>query len=68
MPTSDPTPDLRPRLSELAGGDIRNIVLSAAYDAIIADQPIGMRHLAVATVGEYRKLGRRVPEHGFIPA
>ena len=53
---------------ELAGGDIRNIVLSAAYDAISADQPIGMRHLAVATVGEYRKLGRRVPEHGFLPA
>jgi len=53
---------------ELAGGDIRNIVLSAAYDAISAEQPIGMRHLAVATVGEYRKLGRRVPEHGFLPA
>jgi AAA+ superfamily predicted ATPase len=53
---------------ELAGGDIRNIVLSAAYDAISVDEPIGMRHLAVATVGEYRKLGRRVPEHGFLPA
>jgi AAA+ superfamily predicted ATPase len=53
---------------ELAGGDIRNIVLSAAYDAISADQPIGMRHLALATVGEYRKLGRRVPEHAFLPA
>ena len=54
--------------AELTGGDIRNIVLSAAYDAISAEQPIGMRHLAVATVGEYRKLGRRVPEHGFLPA
>jgi AAA+ superfamily predicted ATPase len=53
---------------ELAGGDIRNIVLSAAYDAISADHPVGMRHLAVATVGEYRKLGRRVPEHAFLPA
>ncbi|MBV9821468.1 MAG: ATP-binding protein, partial [Actinobacteria bacterium] len=53
---------------ELAGGDIRNIVLSAAYEAISADQPVGMRHLAVATVGEYHKLGRRVPEHAFLPA
>ena len=52
---------------ELAGGDIRNIVLSAAYDAISDDQPIGMRHVAAATVGEYRKLGRRVPEHAFLP-
>ncbi|HST48346.1 ATP-binding protein [Jatrophihabitans sp.] len=53
---------------ELSGGDIRNIVLSAAYDAISADQLVGMRHLAVATVGEYHKLGRRVPEHAFLPA
>ncbi len=53
---------------ELAGGDIRNIVLSAAYDAISADQLVGMRHLAIATVGEYHKLGRRVPEHAFLPA
>ncbi|MFL6162089.1 MAG: ATP-binding protein [Jatrophihabitantaceae bacterium] len=53
---------------ELAGGDIRNIVLAAAYDAISAEQPIGMRHLAAATVGEYHKLGRRVPEHRFLPS
>ncbi|HEU5268933.1 MAG TPA: ATP-binding protein [Jatrophihabitans sp.] len=52
---------------ELAGGDIRNIVLAAAYDAISADQPVGMRHLAAAAVAEYRKLGRRVPEHRFLP-
>ncbi|HTZ43952.1 MAG TPA: ATP-binding protein [Jatrophihabitans sp.] len=50
---------------ELAGGDIRNIVLAAAYEGISADQPIGMRHLAAAAVAEYHKLGRRVPEHGF---
>ena len=52
---------------ELAGGDIRNIVLAAAYDATSAEQPIGMRHLAAAAVAEYRKLGRRVPEHRFLP-
>jgi predicted nucleic acid-binding protein len=50
---------------ELAGGDIRNIVLAAAYDAASSDQPVGMRHLADATVREYRKLGRVVPENGF---
>jgi predicted nucleic acid-binding protein len=52
---------------DLAGGDIRNIVLAAAYDALSTEQPIGMRHLAAAAVAEYRKLGRRVPEHGFLP-
>jgi predicted nucleic acid-binding protein len=52
---------------ELAGGDIRNIVLAAAYDATSAGEPVGMRHLAAAAVSEYRKLGRRVPEHRFLP-
>ncbi|MCW2540396.1 MAG: ATP-binding protein [Frankiales bacterium] len=51
---------------ELAGGDIRNIVLSAAYDAVSDGQPIGMRHIVAATIGEYRKLGRRIPEGGFV--
>jgi hypothetical protein len=46
---------------ELAGGDIRNIVLGAAYDAISAGQTVGMRHLRAATVREFRKLSRRVP-------
>jgi predicted nucleic acid-binding protein len=53
--------------AELAGGDIRNIVLAAAYDAASADVPVGMRHVAEATVREYRKLGRVVPDKGFIP-
>jgi predicted nucleic acid-binding protein len=52
---------------ELAGGDIRNIVLAAAYDATSAGEPVGMRHLAAAAVSEYRKLGRRIPEHRFLP-
>jgi predicted nucleic acid-binding protein len=50
---------------ELAGGDIRNIVLGAAYDAASADQAVGMRHVTASTVREYRKLGRVVPDHGF---
>jgi SpoVK/Ycf46/Vps4 family AAA+-type ATPase len=52
---------------ELAGGDIRNIVLAAAYDATGAGEPVGMRHLAASAVAEYKKLGRRVPEHRFLP-
>jgi hypothetical protein len=50
---------------EVTGGDIRNIVLAAAYDATGAGEPVGMRHVAAATVREYRKLGRVVPEHAF---
>lgn len=46
---------------ELAGGDIRNIVLTATYDAVCADEPLGMRHLHAATARELTKLGRRLP-------
>lgn len=52
---------------ELAGGDIRNIVLAAAYDAVAAGELVGMRHVLAATVAEHHKLGRRVPEHAFVP-
>lgn len=51
---------------ELAGGDIRNIVLSTAYAAVAAGEAVGMRHLAVAIVREYAKLGRRVPDRQFL--
>jgi hypothetical protein len=51
--------------AELAGGDIRNIVLAAAYDAASAGEPVGMRHVVAATLREYRKLGRVLPEHAF---
>jgi SpoVK/Ycf46/Vps4 family AAA+-type ATPase len=50
---------------ELTGGDIRNIVLAAAYDAISAGETVGMRHVVDATVREYRKLGKVVPSHAF---
>ena len=53
------------RTAELAGGDIRNIVLSAAYEAAGEGTPVGNRHLAGAAVREYHKLGRMVPEHAF---
>ena len=44
---------------ELAGGDIRNIVLAAAYDAVAEHRLVGMRDVRAATVREMTKLGRR---------
>jgi hypothetical protein len=46
---------------ELAGGDIRNVVVAAGYDAAIERGLPGMRHVLDAAVAEYTKLGRRVP-------
>jgi hypothetical protein len=46
---------------ELAGGDLRNIVLAAVYDAAIAGTGLGMRHIVAAAVREHAKLGRRAP-------
>ncbi|MCA1692280.1 MAG: ATP-binding protein [Actinobacteria bacterium] len=51
----------------LAGGDIRNITLAAAYDAASQDEPVGMAHLVRATAREYRKLGRLCTEEDFGP-
>ncbi|MCU1689904.1 MAG: ATP-binding protein [Jatrophihabitantaceae bacterium] len=47
--------------ADLAGGDIRNIVLGAAYDAISVGEPVGMRHVRAATAREFQKLSRRLP-------
>jgi ATPase family associated with various cellular activities (AAA) len=53
------------RAFRLSGGNIRNIVVSAAYAAAEAAAPISMSHLARATQREYRKLGRMVVESEF---
>jgi hypothetical protein len=55
---------------ELTGGDIRNIVMTAAF-AAAAEQnvglatpqaaPVGMRHLLYAVEREYRKQAKRMP-------
>lgn len=45
----------------IAGGEIRNIVLSAAYAATAEGSPVGMRHISAAAAREYTKLGRRIP-------
>jgi hypothetical protein len=42
----------------LAGGDIRNIALSAACLAVAEDRPLSMLDLMRTTQEEYRKLGR----------
>ncbi len=47
---------------EVAGGDIRNIVLSAAYDAVAEHRVVGMRDVRAATVREMAKLGRRTSD------
>jgi hypothetical protein len=70
FPATAPTaPDLDfaflARQFPLTGGDIRNIVRAAAFDAVGLGEPVGMRHIAVATLAEYQKLGRVLPEHGF---
>ena len=47
---------------EVAGGDIRNVVLAAAYDAVAEHRLVGMRDIRTATVREMAKLGRRVSD------
>ncbi len=49
----------------LAGGNIRNICLTAAYFAADADSPVRMADLIRATGREYRKLGRLTIEAEF---
>ena len=44
--------------SGLSGGNIKNIVVSAAYLASANGGRIGMPHLIRATWGEHRKIGR----------
>ncbi|MDP9091931.1 MAG: ATP-binding protein [Actinomycetota bacterium] len=44
---------------DLNGGDIRNVVLAATYDAASEGSLTGMRHVLAAKEREFRKLGRR---------
>jgi SpoVK/Ycf46/Vps4 family AAA+-type ATPase len=46
---------------EITGGDIRNIVLAAAYAAADDGSLVGMRHIVPAVAREFAKLGRRSP-------
>jgi hypothetical protein len=53
------------RAFRMSGGNIRNIVVAAAYAAAEDGAPISMGHLVRATQREYRKLGRMVVESEF---
>jgi hypothetical protein len=50
---------------KLSGGNIRNIVVTAAYMAADSGQALSMSDLIRATQREYRKLGRMVVESEF---
>jgi hypothetical protein len=61
FPAATPTDGLDPaRLAQLniAGGDIRNIALKAAFLAAEAGEPVRMSHLLRAARHEYKKLER----------
>jgi hypothetical protein len=54
------------RLS-VPGGNIRNIVLGAAFLAASSDSPICLEHIMRAAAREYVKAGRHVSEAEFGP-
>ncbi|MGE0688338.1 MAG: ATP-binding protein, partial [Dehalococcoidia bacterium] len=53
------------RQFRIAGGNIRNVVLFAAFLAASEGKSIGMSHLIQGTKREYQKLGRLVTESDF---
>jgi hypothetical protein len=55
------------RQFKFSGGNIRNIVLAAAFLAADAGEVVGMPHLMRATRREYQKLGKMVTEAEFGP-
>ncbi|HXY43275.1 MAG TPA: ATP-binding protein, partial [Acidimicrobiales bacterium] len=55
------------RSFELSGGNIRNVVVAAAFEAADAGKPMTMVHMVRATAAEYRKLGRLCVESEFGP-
>ncbi len=57
--------DLLARRFELAGGNIRNIIVSAAYLAAADGQRVTMEHLLHGTRRELQKMGRLVGEEEF---
>ena len=68
MPRADDLDlDFLAQAFKLSGGNIRNIVIAAAYMAAEARQPVSMRNLVQATQREYAKLGRMTVEAEFGP-
>ncbi len=65
FPKETPTQDIDvSKLARLgvAGGNIRNIALNAAFFAADAGEPVGMRHLLQAARSEYVKMERSLTE------
>lgn len=65
FPTSTPTNGLNvEKLARLnvAGGNIRNIALNAAFLAAEADEPVGMKYILHAARSEYAKLEKPLTE------
>jgi len=60
-PTEGLVPDKLARLT-VAGGNIRNIALNAAFLAADEGEPIGMRHILRASQAEYAKLERTLTD------
>lgn len=52
---------------KLAGGNIRNIIVNAAYLAAADGQPVSMKHLLHGVRRELQKMGRLVPEKDLVP-
>ena len=55
------------RLTQLnvAGGNIRNIAMNAAFLAADAGEPVAMPHLLAAARGEYAKLEKPMSDAEF---
>lgn len=53
------------RQFRLSGGNIKNIVLGAAFLAAAEDKPVGMDHLLQATRREFQKMGKLWSEAEF---
>jgi hypothetical protein len=59
--------DFMARQFKVAGGNIRNIILSAAFLAAGDGQVISMEHLIRATKREFQKMGKLVVDGDFGP-
>jgi hypothetical protein len=59
--------DFLARRFRISGGNIRNVVASAAYLAAAEDRPVAMADLIRGTQREYRKLGHLSTEAEFGP-
>jgi SpoVK/Ycf46/Vps4 family AAA+-type ATPase len=68
VPVSDDVdPAFLARSFKLAGGNVRNVVLTAAYLAAEEGEAVGMSQVIRAVQREYRKLGRLCVEDEFGP-